>query len=136
MRRVHSRDTQPEMVLVRALRKAGFRFKTYPPHLPGKPDLIFPLKKLAIFLDGDFWHGNQWRRRGLRSLTAQFKGVSHKKYWIPKILRNVTRDFRNTAQLIDSGWRVLRFWETDLLRNLEACVGVPAHAVRGECNNS
>jgi very-short-patch-repair endonuclease len=45
-------------------------------------------------------------------------------------------DFRNTAQLIDSGWRVLRFWETDVLRNLEGCVEVPAHAVRGECNNS
>jgi DNA (cytosine-5)-methyltransferase 1 len=132
MRRVRSRDTQPEKVLIRALRKAGFRFQTYASHLPGKPDLVFALKKLAIFVDGDFWHGNQWRRRGLRSFAAQFKGANHKKYWIPKILRNVARDFRNTAQLMDSGWRVLRFWETDILRNLEGCVKVIDTAVQSE----
>jgi DNA mismatch endonuclease Vsr len=132
MRRVRSRDTQPERVLIRALRKAGFRFKTYASDLPGKPDLVFPLKKLAIFVDGDFWHGNQWRRRGFRSFRAQFKGVNHKKYWIPKIFRNVTRDFRNTSQLIDSGWRVLRFWETDILRNLERCVEVIDTAIQSK----
>ncbi len=130
MRRVRSRDTQPEMVLVRALRKAGFQFSTYASHHPGKPDLIFPLMKLAVFVDGDFWHGNQWRRRGFRSFAAQFKGVNHKKYWIPKILGNVTRDFRHTAQLIESGWQVLRFWESDILRDLEGCVKMIDTAVQ------
>ena len=136
MRRVHSRDTQPEMALIRALRKAGFRFKTHASHLRGKPDLVFPLKKLAIFIDGDFWHGIQWRRRGFRSLTAQFIEANHKKYWISKILRNVRRDFRNTTQLIDSGWWVLRFWETDVVRNLERCIEMLARAMRRECNDS
>ncbi len=124
MRQVRSRDTQPELVLMRALRKAGFRFKAYASHLPGKPDLIFPLTKLAIFVDGDLWHGNQWKLRGFPSLAAQFKRVNRKNYWVPKILRTVQRDFRNTSELVASGWRVLRFWESDVLRNLERCVKV------------
>ena len=132
MRRVRSRDTQPEMILMRALRKAGFRFKAYASHLPGKPDLIFPLSKLAVFVDGDLWHGNQWKLRGFRSLAAQFKKVSHKNYWIPKILGNVERDFRNTAQLADSGWRVIRLWESDIVRNIEGCVKVIDTVVHSE----
>jgi DNA (cytosine-5)-methyltransferase 1 len=132
MRRVPSRDTQPELVLIRALRKAGFSFKTQASNLPGKPDIVFPLMKLAIFVDGDLWHGNQWKLRGFRSLAAQFKGVNHRKYWIPKILRNVTRDFRNTARLLDSCWKVLRFWESDVLRNLEGCVRVIDTAVQSK----
>jgi len=132
MRRVRSRDTQPEMFLGRALRKAGFRFKANASHLPGKPDIVFPLKKLAIFVDGDLWHGNQWKLRGFRSLSAQFKRVNHKNYWIPKILRTVRRDFRTTAQLIDSGWQVLRFWESDVLRDLAWCVKVIDTAVQSK----
>jgi DNA mismatch endonuclease (patch repair protein) len=136
MRRVHSTGTTPELVLRKALRSKGIRFKTSPPDLPGKPDIILPKIKIAIFVDGDFWHGNQWRHRGFPSFTAQFKGANHKGCWISKMPRNVRRDFGNTAQLIDSDWRVLRFWETDVLRNLERCVEVPAHAVRRECNES
>jgi DNA (cytosine-5)-methyltransferase 1 len=132
MRRVRSRDTQPELVLMRALRKAGFRFKAYASHLPGKPDLIFPLTKVAIFVDGDLWHGNQWKLRGFRSLAAQFKRVNRKNYWIPKILRNVRRDFRNTAELVESGWRVVRFWESDVLHNLERCVRVIDTAIQSK----
>ena len=64
MRRVRGRDTTPEMRLRRALWARGLRYSVAPTQLPGKPDIVFPGARLAVFVDGDYWHGNQWRRRG------------------------------------------------------------------------
>jgi DNA (cytosine-5)-methyltransferase 1 len=129
MRRVHSKDTEPDIIFRKALWAHGFRYKLYDPALPGKPDLVLPSRKIIVFVDGDFWHGHQWRIRGLTSLDAQFTNVKDKKYWINKISRNMDRDCRNTTKLLSDGWTVLRFWESEIRNNLDRCVNLTLEAV-------
>ncbi len=121
MRRVRGRDTGPELDLRRALWADGYRYRVHATRLPGKPDIIFPRERVAVFIDGDFWHGNQWRLRGLSSLEEQFKGSRAAEYWIPKIRRNMVRDIDATARLEYDGWKVVRVWESDIRRDLAAC---------------
>ncbi len=123
MQRVGSRDTGPEKTFRAALRRAGIRsFRACDATLPGKPDIVLPGKGLAVFIDGDFWHGHQYQDRGFESQQAQLQGVNNADYWIAKIARNVALDFKNTSALLHSGWRVLRFWESDIRRSLDKCV--------------
>lgn len=129
MRRVRSTGTQPEREYAKALRSAGFVFKLHDVRLPGKPDLVFKSGHLALFVDGDFWHGHQWRTRKLQSLRAQFAKVNHRKYWLAKISRNMFRDFRNTASLLDSGWRVLRIWESTIRHDIDRCIEMASNAI-------
>ncbi len=82
--------------------------------LPGNPDLVFSRQRVAVFVDGDFWHGRDWERRQTRLSTGN---NSH--YWIAKIGYNRERDGRNNALLAELGWRVLRLWETDVLKDPE-----------------
>jgi len=122
MRRVRSRDTQPEVILRKALWARGLRYRLCPPELPGKPDLIFPAKRLAIFVDGDYWHGGQWRCRNLSTLEDQFSNAVNKDYWLNKIRGNMRRDSASTAALLAQGWKVLRFWASDIQKRLDDCV--------------
>jgi DNA (cytosine-5)-methyltransferase 1 len=122
MRRVRSRDTTPELLLRKALWAAGLRFRTCSTDLPGKPDIVVHSRRLAIFIDGDFWHGGQWRRRKLKSLDEQFRGTESRGYWLSKIRRNMERDCRATAELIDRGWSVIRLWESEVLADVDGCV--------------
>ncbi len=122
MRRVRSQDTTPERLLQKALRNAGVRFRTCAENLPGKPDIVIPSKRLAIFIDGDFWHGGQWRRRKLASLDDQFRETASRSYWLRKIRRNMDRDCRVSAALLADQWSVVRLWESDALRDSAACV--------------
>jgi DNA (cytosine-5)-methyltransferase 1 len=124
MRRVRSRDTTPELMLRKALRERGLRYRTSATKLPGKPDIVIPAERLAIFVDGDFWHGHQWRKRGFGSLFEQFQDRANGGYWTEKISRNVRRDFAATLALMEAGWTVLRFWESDISDRLEECVDV------------
>lgn len=132
MRRVRSRDTAPEVAFRKALWARGVRYHVCPPDLPGKPDLVIPAQRLAIFIDGDFWHGGQWRRRGLATLEDQFRATNTRGYWLQKIRRNIQRDCRNTAALQRDGWTVLRIWESQVSRDLEACVAMTLHILNGE----
>lgn len=77
---------------------------------------------MAVFVDGDFWHGNQWRLRGLQRLEDQFRDSQNSDYWIRKISRNMIRDSESTTALEDSGWRVVRVWESDIKRDLGSCI--------------
>ncbi len=77
--------------------------------------MVIRAKRLAVFVDGDFWHGNAWRLRGLPSIEAQFP--TNTEWWTAKIRRNVERDREVTEQLEASGWRVVRVWESDVLRD-------------------
>ena len=134
MRRVRSRDTAPELLLRKALWATGLRFRTCPANLPGKPDIVVDSKRLAIFIDGDFWHGGQWRKRKLASLDDQFRQTPSRDYWLSKIRRNMDRDCRSTAALAAEGWSVIRLWESEVLADLPACVerivnGWPGHSV-------
>ncbi|MGH2536286.1 MAG: very short patch repair endonuclease, partial [Candidatus Promineifilaceae bacterium] len=121
MRRIKDRDTAPELAFRRALWRRGIRYRLHVSGLPGKPDIVISSRRVAIFIDGDFWHGNQWRSRKLASLEEQFND-SNRGYWTRKIRRNMQRDLDSTAKLAQEGWRTLRFWESDLMHNLEESV--------------
>ncbi len=85
--------------------------------------------KVAVFVDGDYWHGNQWRLRGFKSLDGQLRGVSNRSYWKKKIEGNMTRDRENTAKLKKAGWKVVRIWESDINKRPEWAAGKVARAV-------
>jgi len=131
MSRIGSRNTGPERIFRKALRRLGLRsFKTCDTNLPGKPDIVLSGKKMAVFIDGDFWHGNQPRMRGFESLQGQLSGIHNREYWESKISRNMARDFQNTAELLHSGWRVLRFWESDIRKDPERWAGIVVREYR------
>jgi DNA (cytosine-5)-methyltransferase 1 len=131
MRKVRSGDTTPEVVFRKALWARGVRYRIAPAAMPGKPDVVIASKRIAVFIDGDFWHGNQWRRRGRASLEDQFTQTRGRAYWLDKIRRNMQRDCRTTAALIADGWTVLRFWESDIRRDVEGCVQMTVDVANG-----
>lgn len=114
-------DTKCEVLLRKALWSAGFRYRKNVPGLPGKPDILFSKAKIAIFCDGDFWHGRDWESRRHKLSTG-----TNSDYWIAKIRRNIERDRDNTARLEEMGWTVLRFWETQILAALQDVVKIIA----------
>jgi DNA mismatch endonuclease (patch repair protein) len=107
MRRVKARDTGPEMIVRRALTRLGARYRLHRADLPGKPDIVMPGRKLAVFVHGCFWHGHDCAR-GAR-VPKQ-----NRDYWVAKVDRNRARDTASRAALIDQGWRVETVWECDL----------------------
>jgi DNA (cytosine-5)-methyltransferase 1 len=129
MRKVHGKDTTPELALRRALWARGLRYRVNATDLPGKPDIVIPSAHFAIFVDGDFWHGNQFRKRKLNALEEQFHETATKTYWLTKIRRNMTRDATHTSALLSQGWSVLRFWESQLRADLEGCVAMVVRVV-------
>jgi DNA (cytosine-5)-methyltransferase 1 len=129
MRKVHGKDTTPELALRRALWARGLRYRVNATDLPGKPDIVIPSARLALFVDGDFWHGNQFRKRKLNALEEQFPETATKTYWLTKIRRNMTRDAIHTSVLLSQGWIVLRFWESQLRTDLEGCVSMVERVV-------
>lgn len=123
MAAVKSRDTSPELALRRALHRRGLRFRVSPGEVPGRPDVVNRSKRLAVFVDGDFWHGNpdDWARRGFDSMEAQFRSANRER-WVAKLRRNMERDREVTSQLGSEGWTVLRFWESEVRGDLDAVV--------------
>lgn len=111
---VKSANTKAELTLRHSLRKAGIRFRINDPSIPGKPDLIFPPYKVAVFCDGDFWHGRDWSQ--LRKKLMKRANCS---YWIAKILANRRRDRSVNHLLTKMGWHVVRIWETDILSDVD-----------------
>lgn len=132
MRRVRSENTNPERRLRSALWRRGLRFRLHSRQLAGKPDIIFPRARVVVFVDGDFWHGNQWQLRGLDSLEQQFVNSPNATYWTEKIRRNMARDERTTRSLDAAGWKVMRFWESRLAIDFERCVKEIENQVRRE----
>ncbi|HKV93704.1 MAG TPA: DNA mismatch endonuclease Vsr [Candidatus Angelobacter sp.] len=123
MRAVTASSTEPEKLFRKALRRNGIRsFRVCDEGLPGKPDIVIPSRKLAIFIDGDFWHGNQYRVRGQLTLEQQLTKINNSAYWNRKIGNNVARDIKITSQLLDLEWNVARFWESEIHRDVEHCV--------------
>jgi DNA mismatch endonuclease (patch repair protein) len=129
MSAVRNRDTTPELLLRRELHRRGLRYRVESAVL-GKPDLIFPRLRVAVFIDGDWWHGNSWRLRGYPDFDSQFEDMSNGDFWRKKITKNMKRDTIVTDSLQSEGWRVLRFWESDVLANLNAVVDRVESAVR------
>ena len=131
MKKVRHQNTVPEVMFRKALWARGLRYRVCPPDLVGKPDVVLLSARIAIFVDGDFWHGIQWRRRNLLRLEDQFKDTPSKAYWLKKIRRNMQRDCERTATLLSEGWTVIRFWESEIRRNLERCVSMTIETVNG-----
>lgn len=107
-------DTTPEILLRTALRAAGVRYRANVKTLPGCPDLILVQHRVAVFCDGDFWHGRNWAKRK-NKLGAGWNAT----YWVAKIERNRQRDREVTRALRQIGWRVIRVWEGDVRRTPE-----------------
>lgn len=107
MGRIRSTNSKAEVALRKALWHFGYRYRCHDRRLPGRPDLVFAKLKTVVFVDGDFWHGHDWRRKR----EAIKKNAA---FWIPKIERNMQRDREVTAQLEALGWRVVRIWEHEL----------------------
>lgn len=107
MRRVKGRDTGPELRVRRLLWGAGYRYRIQRKDLPGKPDIVLPGRRAAVFVHGCFWHGHDCAR-GARQPKANAD------YWKAKIARNVDRDARVQTELADAGWRPVTVWECEL----------------------
>ena len=127
MSAIHSRNTKPELLLRRALWHENCRYRVNCKDILGKPDIIIKKYKIAVFVDGDYWHGHNWALRGKFSLEEELKDYSP--YWKAKILRNVERDFEVRIRLWDEGWLVFRFWESDIEKDIDNCVGVILSAI-------
>lgn len=113
MAAVRSKDTTPEIRLRRALFQAGIRgWRCHYERAPGKPDLAWPALRVALFVDGAFWHGHPSRHKPGRSGA----------YWDSKIAGNVARDREADASLEAAGWAVIRVWDFDVRRNLASVV--------------
>jgi DNA mismatch endonuclease (patch repair protein) len=112
MSAVKGKDTSPEILLRKILASYGLRYRLHPSAVPGRPDVVFSQQKIAVFCDGDFWHGRKWKERKAR---GQFK--VRRDFWINKIETNIARDKRINRLLRKSGWTIIRFWESDLKKN-------------------
>lgn len=121
MAAVRNRNTKPELALRSALWRRGLRYRLHA-RLLGKPDIVFPGSRVAVFVDGDFWHGNAWRIRGMPSFESQFEHINNGDFWRKKIVSNMERDSRVNLELTASGWTVYRVFESRLLRDLDGIV--------------
>lgn len=128
MSAVKASDTEPELMLRKALWSRGLRYRKNYRSLPGKPDVVFIRAKIAVFCDGDYWHGHNWALRGLNSLEEEL--ASYSEFWREKITKNIERDNRVTAELENSGWLVIRVWESDIRKNTAAVADMIAKAYK------
>jgi len=107
MSRIHSKDTQPEMIVRRIAHKDGYRYRLHVGDLPGKPDLVFPSRRKVIFVHGCFWHGHD-------GCALAHQPQSNQEFWLAKLKGNKLRDSSALEQLAILGWKALVIWECEL----------------------
>jgi DNA mismatch endonuclease, patch repair protein len=115
MRKIKSKNTAPELLFQSLLRKEKIRYTTINDGLPGRPDIVLKLFPVAIFIDGEFWHGYKWAEKKQRI-------KKNRTYWIKKIENNMKRDKKKRRELRASGWSVVKFWEQEVRNNPEKCL--------------
>jgi len=113
MQNIRSVDTKIELTIRSILHKKGYRFRKNDRTLFGKPDIVFPKYKVAVFLDSCFWHMCPYHFNIPKT---------NKRYWLPKLLRNKNRAKEVNRKLREEGWIVLRFWEHQINNDPEKCV--------------
>lgn len=115
MQAVRNKDSKIEIALRSALWSKGYRYRKNYTKLEGKPDIVIPKYKLAIFCDSEFWHGYNWD-------TRKHNIKSNKDFWIKKIEGNIKRDEYVNKILQDQGWKVIRLWGKDIQKNMDECL--------------
>ncbi|MBO3093170.1 very short patch repair endonuclease [Schleiferilactobacillus harbinensis] len=117
MSKIRSTGGKAETMLAKMLWHSGIRYRRNYRPLPGKPDIAITKYRVAVFVDGEFWHGYDWANQKEKRIHR------NREYWIPKIERNMARDREEETELKAMGWTVLRFWEKhQVLKDPEACV--------------
>lgn len=124
MQHIKSKDTSIEIALRKALWKKGYRYRKNFKGLPGKPDIAITKYKIAIFCDGEFFHGKDWEVKKPKLMNSK-----NSDYWISKIERNMERDHENEQKLLFMGWTVIRFWGKEILKNTDDCIKVIEEAI-------
>ena len=119
MQSIKSKDTKIELLLRKALWQKGYRYRKNYKELPGTPDIALTKYKIAIFCDGEFFHGHNWE-----VLKPRLEQGNNSQYWINKISRNMERDDEINKKLLFQGWTVVRFWGNDISKNIEECLQV------------
>ena len=115
MSKIRGKNTKPELLFRKALWQKNVRYRINNKKLPGKPDVSIKKYKLAIFIDGEFWHGYNWDERRDTIKT-------NRKFWIPKSERNMQRDRQINQELNERGYTVFRFWSKEILTDLDQCI--------------
>ena len=124
MQHIHSKDTKIEVILRKALWQKGYRYRKKCKDIPGKPDIALTKYKIAIFCDGEFFHGKDWE-----VLKPRLEKSNNGEYWISKISRNRERDDEINKKLLFEGWTVIRFWGNEIKKNTDECVRVIEEAI-------
>ena len=119
MKNIKSKDTKIEIILRKALWEKGYRYRKNYEKLPGKPDIVISKHKIAIFCDGEFFHGKDWNKQKLK-----LKSAKSSEYWIKKIANNIERDIKIDKELSYLGWTIIRFWGKDILKNTQECIKI------------
>lgn len=115
MANVSLKGGKAETDLAKAIWRVGIRYRKNYRKIPGSPDIAITKYKIAVFVDGEFWHGENWEER-------KSKLKSNREYWIEKIEENISRDKRNDKLLQEMGWIPLHFWEKEIKKDLDKCV--------------
>ena len=115
MKAVKSKGTKIEIALGKALWAKGFRYRKNDKTVFGKPDFSFKKIKIAIFVDGEFWHGKDWE-------IKKYEHKSNQEFWFAKIESNIKRDIEVNKYLSENGWKVFRFWGDDIKKNIYFCI--------------
>lgn len=117
MSKVRLKNGKAETVLAKRLWHEGYRYRRNYKNLPGSPDIALTTYKIAVFVDGEFWHGENWEER-------KTKLKHNREYWIEKIEENMARDKRVDGQLQEMGWITIHFWEKQVLKHTDECLQV------------
>lgn len=119
MKSIKSKDTKIEVILRKALWNKGYRYRKNYKLLPGNPDIVLTKYKIAIFCDGEFFHGKDWE-----VLKPRLEKGRNSDFWVGKISRNMERDDEINKKLLFMGWTVIRFWGDEIKQNTEECIRV------------
>lgn len=126
MSHIRSKDTSIELMVRRYLFALGYRYRVNYKALPGKPDIVFTKKKIAIFIHGCYWHGHDCGSRYAHS------SKSNKSYWEPKNQRTQQRDQEHITQLAADGWKVIVLWECQIKNDFVETMSLLCDTLKGE----
>ena len=119
MQHIRGKDTTIEVILRKALWARGYRYRKNYKRIPGSPDIVLTKYKIAIFCDGEFFHGKDWE-----VLKPRLEKSNNSEFWIKKISRNLERDDEINKKLLSMGWTVIRFWGNEIKKNTDECIRV------------